>query len=54
MAADDLLLQRENSMRLPLIAPTDLTAEQRPLYADMKAGIEKNFQASRRSPRAAR
>ena len=31
-------------MRLPLIAPTDLTAEQRPLYADMKAGIEKNFQ----------
>jgi 4-carboxymuconolactone decarboxylase len=31
-------------MRLPLIAPADLTAEQRPLYENMKAGIEKNFQ----------
>ena len=31
-------------MRLPLIAPADLTAEQRPVYEDMKAGIEKNFQ----------
>jgi hypothetical protein len=31
-------------MRLPLIAPAELTAEQRPLYDDMKAGIEKNFQ----------
>ena len=31
-------------MRLPLIAPADLTAEQRQVYADMKAGIEKNFQ----------
>lgn len=30
-------------MRLPLIAPDQLTAEQRPLYDDMKAGIEKNF-----------
>ena len=30
-------------MRLPLIAPADLTAEQKPVYADMKAGIEKNF-----------
>jgi 4-carboxymuconolactone decarboxylase len=31
-------------MRLPLIAPADLSAEQRPLYDDMRAGIEKNFQ----------
>ena len=31
-------------MRLPLIAPADLTPEQRPVYNDMKAGIEKNFQ----------
>ncbi|WAP70645.1 carboxymuconolactone decarboxylase family protein [Jiella pelagia] len=32
-------------MRLPLIAPTDLTAEQKPLYDDMKAGISSNFNA---------
>lgn len=31
-------------MRLPLIAPTDLSPEQRPVYEDMRAGIEKNFQ----------
>jgi alkylhydroperoxidase family enzyme len=31
-------------MRLPLIAPADLSAEQRPVYDDMRAGIEKNFQ----------
>ena len=31
-------------MRLPLIAPADLSAEQRPVYADMRAGIEKYFQ----------
>ena len=31
-------------MRLPLIPPAELTAEQRPVYDDMKAGIEKNFQ----------
>jgi alkylhydroperoxidase family enzyme len=31
-------------MRLPLIAPAELDAEQRPLYDDMRAGIEKNFQ----------
>lgn len=31
-------------MRLPLIAPSDLSPEQRPVYADMRAGIEKNFQ----------
>jgi len=30
-------------MRLPLIAPTDLSAQQKPLYADMRDGIEKNF-----------
>jgi hypothetical protein len=31
-------------MRLPLIAQADLTPEQRPVYDDMRAGIEKNFQ----------
>jgi alkylhydroperoxidase family enzyme len=30
-------------MRLPLVAPSDLSAEQRPLYEDMRAGIEANF-----------
>ena len=30
-------------MRLPLIAPADLTAEQRALYEDMRKGIETNF-----------
>jgi hypothetical protein len=30
-------------MRLPLISPADLSPKQRPLYADMRAGIEKNF-----------
>ena len=30
-------------MRLPLIKPDALTEEQKPLYADMRAGIEKNF-----------
>ena len=32
-------------MRLPLIAPTDLTADQKPLYEDMKKGIASNFNA---------
>ncbi len=32
-------------MRLPLIAPSDLTAEQRPLYEDMRKGIASNFNA---------
>ena len=32
-------------MRLPLIAPADLTAEQKPLYADMRRGIAANFNA---------
>lgn len=30
-------------MRLTLIKPDALTEEQKPLYADMRAGIEKNF-----------
>jgi 4-carboxymuconolactone decarboxylase len=30
-------------MRLPLISPASLTAEQRPLYEDMRRGIETNF-----------
>jgi alkylhydroperoxidase family enzyme len=32
-------------MRLPLIAPEDLTAEQKPLYEDMRKGIAGNFNA---------
>ncbi len=32
-------------MRLPLIAPADLTAEQKPLYDDMRTGIASNFNA---------
>ena len=32
-------------MRLPLIAPTDLSLEQRPLYDDMRRGIASNFGA---------
>jgi alkylhydroperoxidase family enzyme len=30
-------------MRLPLIAPAELSPEQRPIYEDMRAGIEKSF-----------
>ena len=30
-------------MRLPLIAPAALSPEQKPIYADMRDGIEKNF-----------
>jgi 4-carboxymuconolactone decarboxylase len=30
-------------MRLPLIPPAKLTPEQRPLYDDMRRGIEQNF-----------
>jgi 4-carboxymuconolactone decarboxylase len=33
----------EISMRLPLISPADLSPEQRPLYDDMRRGIETNF-----------
>jgi len=32
-------------MRLPLIPPTNLGAEQRHLYDDMRKGIEANFKA---------
>jgi alkylhydroperoxidase family enzyme len=32
-------------MRLPLIAPSDLTPEQKPLYDDMRKGIASNFNA---------
>ena len=32
-------------MRLPLLAPADLTDAQKPLYADMKKGIASNFNA---------
>jgi alkylhydroperoxidase family enzyme len=32
-------------MRLPLIAPDQLTPEQKPLYDDMKRGISSNFSA---------
>ena len=32
-------------MRLPLIAPDDLTPEQKPLYEDMRKGIASNFNA---------
>src|ERR1700756_3805620 len=32
-------------MRLPLIAPADLTPEQKPLYDDMRKGIAGNFNA---------
>ncbi len=31
-------------MRLPIIAPANLTPEQKPLYDDMRAGIDKSFQ----------
>ena len=43
-------------MRLPLIAPADLSPEQRPIYEDMRAGIEKSFriQVHRRQWRADR
>jgi hypothetical protein len=37
------LLEKDRFMRLPLIAPADLTDAQKPLYDDMKAGIATNF-----------
>jgi hypothetical protein len=40
-------------MRLPLVEPADLSPEQRPIYEDMRAGIEKNFQGFTTSPRIA-
>jgi hypothetical protein len=30
-------------MRLPLIAQADLSPEQRPIYEDMRAGIERSL-----------
>jgi 4-carboxymuconolactone decarboxylase len=36
---------KETDMRLPLIAPADLTEDQKPLYADMKKGISSDFNA---------
>jgi 4-carboxymuconolactone decarboxylase len=30
-------------MRIPLISPAELNSDQRPLYDDMRVGIEKNF-----------
>jgi hypothetical protein len=41
-------------MRLPLIPPAKLDAAQRPLYEDMKNGIEKISRASGPSPATAR
>src|SRR5258707_9578786 len=35
----------EDFMLLPLIAPADLTSEQRPLYDAMRKGIASNFNA---------
>src|SRR3954468_15737712 len=40
-----LLPDKDLPMRLPLIAPADLTPEQRPLYDDMRKGIASNFNA---------
>ena len=31
-------------MRLPIISPSELSAEQKPIYDDMRDGIAKNFQ----------
>ena len=31
-------------MRLPIISPSELSAEQKPIYDDMREGIAKNFQ----------
>jgi hypothetical protein len=31
-------------MRLPIIAPAELSAEQKPLYDNMRDGIARNFQ----------
>jgi hypothetical protein len=45
-AEDDLAPNvelQELRMRLPLVPKTALTAEQRPLYEDMREGIEANF-----------
>jgi alkylhydroperoxidase family enzyme len=33
----------ETSMRLPVLSPAELTDEQKPLYKDMRAGIQSHF-----------
>jgi 4-carboxymuconolactone decarboxylase len=33
----------ESFMRLPILNPSDLSDEQKPLYKDMRAGIESHF-----------
>ena len=45
---------KEPTMRLPLIAPADLTPEQKPLYDDMRKGIASNFNAFKARARTAR
>jgi 4-carboxymuconolactone decarboxylase len=40
---DPFLNREETCMRLPSIAPADLSPEQRPVYDNMRAGIEQNF-----------
>src|SRR5271154_5627763 len=42
---NDHITQRNLAMRLPLIAPADLTPEQKSLYEDMRKGIASNFNA---------
>ena len=36
---------KDHTMRLPLLAPQDLSAEQKPLYEDMRRGIASDFNA---------
>jgi 4-carboxymuconolactone decarboxylase len=43
--AIDRLPRKGSPMRLPLIAPAELTPEQKPLYDDMRKGIASNFNA---------
>src|SRR6201989_2856011 len=38
-------IHRRAQMRLPLIAPNELTAQQKPLYDEMRKGIASNFNA---------
>jgi hypothetical protein len=41
--SDHFTPYERQTMRLSLIAPADLTPEQRPLYDDMRKGIASNF-----------
>ena len=43
----------EMHMRVPLLETNNLSPEQRPIYEDMRAGIDENFGASKPSPPAA-